>query len=271
MGLSRMAFTVEAVSTKGLKILLIIVCGYIAFLVSGVLIHRIGRLVTKGKLSDTQLAKRAATLGGVLRGVARFAVLFVVGVMVLREVGIDPTPILAGAGIVGLAVGFGAQNLVKDVINGFFILFENHFAVGDIVEIGTSKGKIVHVNLRVTQLRDAGGNLHIIPNSEIRKVINSSKDWVRAIVDVSASCKQDADKVLSVIGDECENFYADKAIASKMLEKPQVLGIQEFGPSGMTFRIMFKTKPVTRAEIERAIRLRIKKRFDREKIEMPFP
>lgn len=271
MTYSRLAFLVEWATAKGGKILLILIVSYILFRLVGVLINRTVKLITKDRLSQTQLAQRAKTLAGVLRGVARFGIFFTALLMVLREVGVDPTPILAGAGIVGLAVSFGAQNLVRDMINGFFILFENHFGVGDSVEVGTSKGKVVHMNLRITQLRDVGGSLHTIPNGEIRKVVNYSREWVQAVVDINVSSKQDVEQVLSVIREECEKFYADKNFRSKMLEKPQVLGVQDLGASGMTLRTTVKTKPAAQGDIERELRKRLKKRFDIEKIEMPFP
>lgn len=271
MTYGRFTLLVEWLSVKGVKILLILAGGYVLFLVVGVLISRIVRLITRDRLSETQIAQRAKTLGGVLRGTARFAVIFVVGLMVLREVGVDPTPVLAGAGIAGLAVGFGAQNLVRDVINGFFVLFENQFGVGDVVEIGTGKGKVEHMNLRVTQLRDVEGRLHIIPNGEIKKVTNFSKAWARAVVDIGVSCKEDVDRVLSLIADEGEKLSADKKFKPRLLEKPQVLGVQEFGPAGMVLRIWVKTKPAAQGDTERELRKRIKRRLDAEKVELPFP
>jgi moderate conductance mechanosensitive channel len=213
---------------------------------------------------------RAATIRGIVESTARvlLAVLFVL--YALNELGAPVSTFLAGLGILGLAVSFGAQSLVKDVINGFFILAEGQYGVGDVVRIGELSGDVEAITLRVTTLRDLDGRVHIIPNGQIAQVSVMSKDWSRALADVEVAYDTDLDKALDVFRDEATKLYEDPEWKWKMLEPPDVLGVQAFGASGITLRLLFKTLPKEQWGISREFRKRLKARFQAEGIEIPY-
>jgi small conductance mechanosensitive channel len=189
-------------------------------------------------------------------------------VVVLRVLGVDPTPIIAGAGVVGLAVGFGAQTLVKDVISGFFLLFEGLIAVGDVVSFGNSAGVVEEVGLRVTKYRTFTGELWVIPNGEIRAFGNSNREWMRAVVVVGVTYEQDISKAMRVL-DEVGKAWADEC-RDIVLEPPQVQGILSFGESSTALRLAIKVRPSQQGAAEFELRRRIKEAFDREGVESPI-
>jgi moderate conductance mechanosensitive channel len=224
---------------------------------------------TTGQRFEREVA-RAATIRSIVESTARvlFAVLFVL--YALNELGAPVSTFLAGLGILGLAVSFGAQSLVKDVINGFFILAEGQYGVGDVVRIGELSGDVEAITLRVTTLRDLDGRVHIIPNGQIAQVSVMSKDWSRALVDVEVAYSTNLEQALEVFRDEATKLYADHEWKWKMLEPPDVLGVQAFGASGITLRLLFKTLPKEQWGISREFRKRLKERFEAEGIEIPY-
>jgi small conductance mechanosensitive channel len=184
-------------------------------------------------------------------------------------VGINITPILASAGVVGLAVGFGAQSLVKDVISGFFILFEDQYGVGDVVDIDGKSGLVERMNLRITQLRNTAGELITIPNGSIKIVSNRSKEWARAVLEIGVAYDADVDHVLNVMVEEGRKLREERP--NDVLELPEVAGIQAFEESSIRLRVIMKTAPLQQWGIASEWRRRLKVAFEREGIEIPFP
>ncbi len=213
--------------------------------------------------------KRAHTLGNILRHTLLIVLCVVAILMILGELGIELGPLLAAAGIGALAFGLGAQGLVKDVINGFFIILENQYRIGDVIEVTGVSGLVESVNLRKTVLRDLEGKVHTVPNGEIKIVSNLSKAWSRSVLDVPISYREDADRVIGLLNEIGGQLSQEEPLKSAILEPLQVLGIERFGESQMTVRLLVKTVPLRQWDVARELRKRIKKRFDEQGIEMP--
>jgi small conductance mechanosensitive channel len=215
------------------------------------------------------LGDKGRTVAPLLKSVLKYCTIFFAGVLVLRVLGVDPTPIIAGAGVVGLAVGFGAQTLVKDVIAGFFLLFEGLIAVGDAVSFGNSSGVVEEVGLRVTKYRTFSGELWVIPNGEIRAFGNSNRQWMRAIVPVGVAYEQDIGKAMHVLEAVGAAWAAEHR--DTVLEPPQVQGILSFDESAVTLRLVVKVRSSQQGTAEWELRRRIKEAFDREGVEIALP
>jgi small-conductance mechanosensitive channel len=232
---------------------------------------RIVRAVDDGDESTlTAAEKRGQTIAQLLRSVGRVVIL-VIGLLLTLNLFIDIGPLLAGAGILGLAISFGAQSLVKDVIAGFFQLMENQFSVGDVVELAGKEGTVERMNLRVVHIRDAKGNVHIIPNGQIGVVTNMTKSWSRAVIDVGVGYGTDLDRALGSFRDEAAKLHDDPEWAWRFDGAPEVLGVQELGDSSMVIRTLLRVQPGKQWEVAREFRRRIKMRLDRDGIEIPFP
>ncbi|MDQ3896882.1 MAG: mechanosensitive ion channel family protein [Actinomycetota bacterium] len=208
--------------------------------------------------------QRAATLAGVAVSAIRIFVWSVAGLLILSEVGLNLGPLIAGASIVGVALGFGAQSLVKDFVSGFFILVEDQYGVGDVITIAEQTGTVEEINLRVTRIRATDGTVWFVPNGEIRKVGNSAKEWSRAIVDVLIPNKADLAAATAAIGEEAAALAQDPAWAECVLEEPEVLGVESMGAANLTVRVSTKTTPTHRAPLAREMRSRITSRLQRE-------
>ena len=228
----------------------------------------IGNLFNTDKTRFKMESRKAKTLDVLLKSVLRYAIYFLVGIAIIDALGVPTTSIIASAGIVGLAVGFGTQGLVKDVLTGFFILFEDQFSVGDYVETAGLAGVVEEVGLRVTKLRDFSGVLHIIPNGAIDKVTNHNRGNMRAMIDVSVAYEEDPDRVRSVLDAVANAMAAD---TPTIVEGPRVLGIADLADSAVVFRLWARTLPMEQWGVERELRRRIKVAFDREGIEIPYP
>lgn len=215
--------------------------------------------------------KRAETLVRILNGAAKVVALLVLIYVVLRELGVNVTPLLAGAGIAGIAIGFGAQSIVKDLFTGFFILLENQYRVGDVVKIGQVSGLVEEINLRTTVLRDLEGVKHIIPNGNVQTVSNMTFAWSRAVIDVGVSYDADLDRAMAVMRETAARLRADPAFAGRIIEDAEVLGVESFGDSAVHLRMLVKTQPLAQWTIARELRKRLKEAFDREGIVIPFP
>jgi small conductance mechanosensitive channel len=254
------------------KIVLILVgCGLLIRAVR-ILADRLVKFVQEDDPSTTnEREQRAVTLARIFKGVSRIVIVLVAGLMVLKILGIDTTPLIAGAGVAGLAISFGAQNLIRDFISGFFILLENQYRLGDVIRAAGVSGQVEDMNLRTTVLRDQEGVAHFIPNGEIKVVSNMAKEWSRAVVNVGVAYKEDLDRVLAVLNNVGQELSQDPIFGSGILEPPQVLGVENFGDSQVTLRIVTKTRPLKQWETARELRKRIKAAFDREAIEMPYP
>ncbi len=234
---------------------------------------RVVRAVVEGGAGRVgEREKRALTLAHIVRAVGATAIVIIATMMGLREFGLDITPIIAGAGVVGLAVGFGAQSLIKDVIAGFFIILEGQFGVGDVIRTGDITGQVERLNLRVTVLRDPHtGAAHFIPNSELKVVSNLTKEWSQVTLNVGVTYREDIDRVVGVLNRVGHEMSADERVGALVLEAPEVLGIEALGESQVTLQVMVKTLPQKQWEVARELRKRIKAAFDKEGIEVPYP
>ena len=256
--------------TSGLRIAFILVVGLIASRWLRVLSARLERLIA-GVVPTEDEARRASTLTRVIHSTTLVTMVIVAGLMILRELNLDITPLIAGASVVGVAVGLGAQTLIKDVIGGFFILLEDQFAIGDAIQVGSIGGGVEKMTLRATFLRDLEGTLHIIPNGEMRIVSNRTKNWSRAMVDLGVAYEEDIGRVVAALEKIGHGFYQDGKFAPLLLEEPTVTGVEALGDWAVTVRIMVKTKPGKQWDVARELRRRVKESFEREGIEMPYP
>ncbi|SDZ07664.1 mechanosensitive ion channel family protein [Tindallia californiensis] len=211
---------------------------------------------------------RVKTLEGLLHSIVRYIVYFVVGTSILSSFGVQVGALLATAGVGGLAIGFGAQNLVRDIITGFFILFENQFTVGDYVEIEGAGGIVEEMGLRVTKVRDFTGDLHIMPNGAISKVINKSSGKMWAWVNMPIAYEEDIDRAIRVLEEASEELAKTNG---DIVEGPEVLGVNELADSGVLIATLAYAAPMTQWSVARAMRKAYKQAFDREGIEIPYP
>ncbi len=256
--------------TSGLRIAFILVVGLIASRWLRVLSARLERLIAGAAPTEDE-AQRASTLTRVIHSTTLVTMATVAGLMILRELNLDITPLIAGASVVGVAVGLGAQTLIKDVIGGFFILLEDQFAVGDAIQVGNIAGGVEKMTLRATFLRDLEGTLHVVPNGEMRIVSNRTKGWSRAVLNLGVAYEEDIGRVMAALGKIGHGLYQDEGFAPLLLEEPTVSGVEALGDWAMTIRIMVKTKPGKQWDVARELRRRIKESFEREGIEMPYP
>ena len=225
---------------------------------------------TKGE-SRRGLEKRTKTLVGVLIGISRVIIIVVAVLMILTEVGVPIGPMLAGFGIAGVAVGFGAQYLVRDLIAGIFILWENQFRVGDVAKIAEIIGTVEDVTLRKTVLRDIDGIVHHVPNGEIRVASNYTRHFSRVNLDISVSYDTDLDYAMAVINRVGEEIFANNTWHDKLITPPTAVRVNKLGDSGIDIKVMCDVKPSEQWAIMGEIRLRLKKAFDAEGIEIPWP
>ncbi|WP_456698404.1 mechanosensitive ion channel family protein [Aeromicrobium sp. P5_D10] len=213
--------------------------------------------------------QRTEAMGSLLKSAATGLIMAVVTVMVLAKLSIDIAPIIASAGIVGVALGFGAQNLVKDFLAGTFMIFEDQFGVGDIVDLGLAAGTVEAVGLRVTRLRDVNGTVWHVRNGEVLRVGNQSQNWSRTVLDITVGYDADLDRVQQILQDEANSLYADAQFAGVIIEPPEVWGVERFDKDGAVVRVVLKTAPMKQWLVARAMRQRVKARFDEEGIRIP--
>jgi len=258
--------------TSGLRLLLIAAASVLLVRLLSSLVDRILHLMANGSgATISEAEKRARTMASLLRTVGTAFIIVVAVLMALREIGLDITPLLAGAGVAGLAIGFGAQSLIKDVIAGFFILMEDQFRVGDVIQAAGVSGQVERMSLRTTIVRDLQGTVHFIPNGEIKVASNLTKEWSRAVLEVGIDYQEDLDRTLHLLAEVGRELAADASFGPMVLEPPQVLGVESLGESQVTLRLLLKTLPSKQWDVARELRRRIKNRFDREKIAIPYP
>ena len=262
--------TTEALTDIGLsllKIVIILILTKLALMFGDKLVDKL--FLTRLNPTPYFEERRATTLIALLKSVLLYVIYFIAIVSVLTELKVPVAPILAGAGVVSLAVGFGAQNLVKDVITGFFIIFEDQYSVGEYVSLGGVSGIVEEIGLRVTKLRDWNGELHIVPNGQVVQVTNFNRGSSRALVEVGVAYEVDIDKAIEVME------RAGQAVAEQMadiiVEAPQVLGVVNFGPQEVVLRMIARTQPLEQWRLERELRKKLKEAFDAEGIEIPYP
>lgn len=260
----------EWLLTSGLRIVFIVGGILVALWLFRAAIRRV-QAILAGVAPTPEQAKRAATLTHILRDVVVVAVVAIGSMLVLAEIGIDLKPILAAAGIGGLAIGFGAQSVVKDVISGFFLLLENQVRVGDVVTVGGTGGLVEAITLRTIVLRDLAGNVHIIPHGGVDRVTNMTKDYSRYVFDVRVAYREDPDEVIRVLQEIGAGLQQDPAFAPDILEPLEILGVDKFADSAVIIKCRVTTKPIQQWRVGREMNRRIKKTFDARGIEIPFP
>ena len=209
--------------------------------------------------------KRATTIAQLLRSVGWGVLMVFVTIQTLKQF-VDITPYLGGIAVLGLAVSFGAQSLVKDYFAGFFILLENQFVVGDSIEAAGRSGTVERLTLRTVRLRDIDGTVHIIPNGQITTLSNKTRGWSRAVVDIGVSYDNDIDRVIAVLREETDRFNADQAWSARFDAPPEVLGVESFGDTGITIRVLLRTRPGMQSEVAREFRRRVVIRLERDGI-----
>ena len=214
---------------------------------------------------------RAETIGTVLKSIASIVIYSIAVMTALAEININLGPLIAGAGIVGVALGFGAQSLVKDFLSGLFMLAEDQYGVGDVVDVGEATGTVEVVNLRTTRLRDVNGTVWHVPNGEIRRVGNMSQQWARALLDVQVAYDTDLDHAMAVVKEVADELWQEDTWKVDVLDEPEVWGVQTLAADGVTIRLVLRTQPGRQWAVSRELNRRIKARFDTEGIEIPFP
>ncbi|MTI46214.1 MAG: mechanosensitive ion channel family protein [Firmicutes bacterium] len=251
---------------KMIKIIIILIITRIVIKIVSVVIDKFFKKQRdfKYKMED----RKANTLAAILKSISRYAIYFIAIVPILELFGITPASVLAAAGVGGIAIGFGAQSLVKDVITGFFILFEDQYSVGDFIKTGEFEGIVEEIGLRTTKIRAFSGDLHIVPNGNITAVTNRCRGSMRAWVDVSIAYEEDIENALTVLKGLCEDIAKND---DRIVEGPTVLGVSSLGSSDIVISIIAKTKPMEQWAVEREMRKRIKEEFDRKNIEIPYP
>ena len=259
-----------------LHIAVILIGGWIAVRFSKKAIGKMGAIMTRLAREDADLSqaaaeKRVATLTGLLSTIARVSIWSIVVIVVLTEVGVDIAPILAGAGIAGLAVGFGAQNLVRDVISGFFIVLENQIRVGDVAVINGTGGLVEQISFRTITLRDLGGVVHVFPNGSISTLSNMTKSWSAAVLDIGIAYEHDTDQVITIMNEVFEDLQRDPEFAARIMTPIEIFGVDTFGDSAVTIKARIKTQPGQQWGVAREYRRRIKHAFDAKGISIPFP
>jgi len=276
-GNARFADWADVLIGTPLAILGLVLLGALVRWVLHRLVGRIARRAEKGVMPDrldalaaARRAQRAETMAGVFQSVITVVVIAVVGTMILSEIGVNIAPIIASAGIIGIALGFGAQSLVKDFLSGIFIFMEDQYGVGDVVDLGEATGSVEAVTLRMTRLRDVNGIVWFVPNGEIVRVGNQSKNWSRAVVDVGVGYSEDLARVQRVLREVAHDLWEDEDFKGIIIEEPEVTGVEMLAADSVTIRVMIKTAPLQQWAVARTLRQRIKSRFDHEGIEIPF-
>lgn len=249
----------------GAKVLFIIIFWRLIISVINKFIHNFFKLSPKLKMDE----KKLNTLIGLTKSLVKYTIYIIMLISILNVLNIPTESILAAAGLGGLAIGFGAQNLVKDVISGFFILFEDQYGVGDYVTVDAAKGTVEDMGLRITKIRAFNGDLHIIPNGDIKTVVNHSRGNSLAIIDMGIAYETDIDKAMEILEKIGNEYYENNK--STVVEQPEVLGIMNFGDSNLTLRMIARTAPLKHWTVERELRKNVLEAFEKGGIERPYP
>ena len=258
------------------SILFLILLLVIVLRISAALVKRLNnvllkRMAYRNEEPDLEVEKRLNTLMGIVRKTTRIIIWSIFGMIFLEKIDINIAPILTGAGIVGLAVGFGSQELVRDFIAGFFILLEDGIRTGDVVTLNGSTGKVEKIELRTITLRDSSGVVHIFQNGKINTISNMTKGWSAMVFNIGVAYKEDLTQVMQLMKDVGDGMFADEKFKYKMLDTMEVSGLDSFGESSLVIRGRIRTKPGQQWGIGREYRKRLKEVFDKHNIEIPFP
>lgn len=258
-----------------LRVLLVLLLWWLLSRVVQLLLKRLGeKLVAQAaELGEApvETRKRVQTLVHLLTQVVRMVLFVTLALVMLMQLGVQVGPLLASAGIVGLAVGFGAQSLVKDVITGFFMVMENQLRVGDVVNINGTGGLVEAMTLRTVVLRDLAGTVHILPNGSINAVSNLTRGWSAYVFDIGIAYKEDPDTAIALLRRVADELKEDAHFGPKMIEKAEIFGVDQLGDSAVVIKGRLKTQPIMQWEVGREFLRRVKKAFDAEGIEIPFP
>jgi len=275
---------------KPLSILMLIVIAVVVRWVAHRLIDRVTRkaaqgtvpgVLARGRMHQMFLERqatamqrrqqRAETMGSLLKSITTGIIFAIVGFMVIAQLGYNIAPLIASAGIIGVALGFGAQSLVKDFISGIFMIMEDQYGVGDVVDVGAASGTIEAVGLRVTRMRDVNGTVWYVRNGEISSVGNMSQNWARTVLDIGVGYRENLDRVRDVLREVAHELWEDPEYRPDILEEPEVWGVERLDPDAVVVRVVLKTAPLEQWNVAREMRERIKERFDAEGIEIPLP
>lgn len=229
------------------------------------------KLYQKKEIDSKENEKRLETLIGILKGAGKIVVWIVFVIIILQKFGLNIGPLLASAGIVGLAIGFGAQEIVRDFFSGFFMLLENQIRSGDVAIINGTGGLVERVDLRTTTLRDFSGTVHVFQNGKIQTLSNMTKEWSAMVFDVGVAYKENVDNVMEIMKQVGDGLHNDDNFKNKFIEPIEVFGVDEFGDSAVAIKARIKTQPIEQWNVGREYRKRLKARFDEMGIEIPFP
>ena len=260
----------DGAAHTALRILAILVAAWIV----NAILSRLTRLFRErigARISDAEAVKRATTLGRVIRYSVNVVITLIAGMLILAELGVSVAPILGAAGVVGIAVGFGAQSLVKDYFTGFFILLENQIRQGDVIDIAGKSGLVEEVTLRFVRLRDYEGNVHYVPNSLITTVTNKSRGFAHAVIDIGIGYRQDIEAAFDIMRKVAAELKDDPRYAPKILDALEIAGVENLAESSVMLRARFKVLPLEQWNVRREYLRRLKKAFDGAGLEIPFP
>jgi small conductance mechanosensitive channel len=267
--------TAVAVAAAALRILLVAAGAWLVLRLIRAALARLEALLIRAgqptELVPGATRKRVTTLTGLLTTLVTVTIWMIAGIIVLGQLGLDITPVLAGAGIVGLAVGFGAQNLVRDVISGFFVVLENQVRVGDVAVVNGTGGLVEAITFRTIVLRDLAGVVHVVPHGAVTSLANMTKGWSAYVLDVGVAYKEDTDRVVALMRAVAEELRTDPAYAVGILEPIEIFGVDDFAESQVTIKARLKTRPLEQWNVGREYRRRLKRAFDAAGIEIPFP
>jgi small conductance mechanosensitive channel len=263
------------IAQSAMRIALIILAGYIAVRFVRAALSRLEALLIKAGEGTEPVPgtarKRVTTLVGLLRTLTQVIIWAVAAIMCLGQLGLDITPILAGAGIAGLAVGFGAQNLVRDVISGFFMVLENQVRVGDVAVVNGTGGLVEAITFRTIVLRNLAGVVHVFPHGSVTTLANMTKGWSAYVIDVDVAYKEDTDHIVDIMRRVAEELRRDSSFGSAILQPIEIFGVDNFRESAVSIKARLKTLPLQQWDVGREYRRRLKKAFEAEKIEAPVP
>jgi small-conductance mechanosensitive channel len=267
---NRWGISLGGAAASLMRILVIILAAWLLIVVLQRAVRTLRERIAS-RIDDREAAKRAQTLGRVFRYLVAVVVSLVAGMLVLAELGVSVAPILGAAGVVGLAVGFGAQSLVKDYFTGFFLLLENQIRQGDVIKIGDHAGMVEEVTLRYVQLRDYDGNVHYVPNGAINTVINMTRDYSQAVLDIRVAYRENVDEVMEVMRDVAAALREEPDFMGKIIADLEIAGVDSWGESGLIIRCRFRTLPLEQWGVKREYLRRLKAAFDAKGIEIPYP
>jgi small conductance mechanosensitive channel len=270
LGSARLTVLLQLYQT-GLRIAIILVLAWALLHLSKRSIRMLLAYLSQRAGHDTEEIKRIETLGRVFRYTTSVLIILVAGMLVLSELGIAIGPILATAGVVGIAVGFGAQSLIKDYFNGFFMLLENQVRQGDVIQVADKTGLVEEITLRYIRLRNYEGQVHYIPNGIITTVTNMSREYAYAVIDVGVAYREDVDQVMAIMERVGAEMRADPNCADAILEDLEMAGVNQWADSAVVIRCRFKVKPQEQWGVRREYLRRLKIAFDREGVEIPYP